>query len=377
MTSYKTDDLDWTYVQDYKWHQDAPDCNGTEQSPINIDTQGDNIKQCSVMCELKPLFHPGECRVNFNKHHEIIIDYKPKKDENGKATKISSVMFNNVNHEVAAVRIFCPSIHRIDGHQFDMEIMIQCDSGVSPEMGNVSSGARGVLLCKLLNKSDKEYGKDELFINEFINKIPGFTSDNFVDVPVSKDWGIHNLLPVYDSFFMYDGSLPRPPCSEKYTVIVYEEVGNIGLTNFNLIKKYVINNSRTIQPIGTRTVFYFSGSHITKQQLDQRDKKIDDRFLQCVPSKDHVDEDVTTVVQEETTEPVDDRPLSYKFAKKLKNYYLLFFLIVLFILAYFVILYLHKTQGFQEILLIFLNHKQQQLVKGSGNISWYNNPTCK
>ena len=83
-----------------------------------------------------------------------------KKDENGKATKISSVMFNNVNHEVAAVRIFCPSIHRIDGHQFDMEIMIQCDSGVSPEMGNVSSGARGVLLCKLLNKSDKEYGKD-------------------------------------------------------------------------------------------------------------------------------------------------------------------------------------------------------------------------
>ena len=376
MTSYKTDELNWTYTQDFRWNQIAPDCIGTEQSPINIDTQGDNIKQCSVMCELRPIFHPGECRVNFNKHNEIIMDYKPQKDENGRATKISSVMFNGANHEVAAVRIFCPSMHRIDGQQFDMEIMIQCDSGVSPEMGNLSSGARGVLLCKLLNKSDKEYGKDEVFINEFINKIPGFTSDKFVDVPVSKNWGIHNLLPVNDSFFMYDGSLPRPPCSEKYTVIVYEETGNVGLTNFNLIKKYVVNNSRTIQPIGTRTVFYSTGSRVMKQQLDQRDTKVDDRFLQCVPSKDPVDD--VAIAQENTVETVDERPLSCKFARKLKNYFLLFFLVVLFILAYFVILYLHKTQGFQEILLIFLTAKQQENVKKPGTAgSWYSNPKCK
>ena len=371
MTSYKTDDLNWTYTQDFRWNQISPDCIGTEQSPINIDTQGDNIKQCSVMCELRPIFHPGNCRVNFNKHNEIIIDYKPKKDKDGKATKISSVMFNGSNFEVAAVRIFSPSMHRIDGERFDMEIMIQCDSGVSPEMGNLSSGARGVLLCKLLNKSDKEYGNDEIFFNEFINKIPGFSSDQFVDVPVSKDWGIHNLLPVNDSFFMYDGSLPRPPCSEKYTVIVYEEAGNIGLSNFNLIKKYVVNNARTIQPIGTRTVFYSTGSRVMKQQLDQRDKKVDDRFLQCVPSKDPKEPEIIVPLKE--TETTDERPLSCKLAKKINNYFLLFFIIVLFILAYFVILYLHKTNGFQEILLIFLSAQQIKKVKSSGAMSWYSN----
>ena len=30
---------------------------------------------------------------------------------------------------------------------------------------------------------------------------------------------------------MYDGSLPFPPCNEKYKVFVFEEIGNIGSTN--------------------------------------------------------------------------------------------------------------------------------------------------
>lgn len=357
MTSYKTDDLNWTYTQDFRWNQIAPDCSGTEQSPINIDTQADNIKQCSVMCEMKPYFHPGNCRVNFNKHNEVILDYKPKVDKNGKAQKISSIMFNGKNHEVAAVRIFCPSMHRIDGRQFDMEIMIQCDSGISPEMGNLQSGARGVLLCKLLNKSENEYGNEETFINEFIHKIPGLSSDTFVNVPVSKNWGVHNILPVNDSFFMYDGSLPRPPCSEKYTVIVYEEVGNVGLTNYNLLKKYVVNNSRTIQPIGTRTVFYSTGSRVMKQQLDEKDEELDDRFLQCVPSQDPVYADEEPV-KDDTPSNIDNRPFTIKFANKIKNYFLLLFITLIFILAYFVILYLHKTKNFQRSLFIFLNAQQ-------------------
>ena len=46
------------------------------------------------------------------------------------------------------------------------------------------------------------------------------------------------------------------------------------------------------------------------------------------------------------------------------------FVIVLFILAYFVILYLHKTKGFQDILLVFLNATQIEQVKKT-NKGWY------
>ena len=105
-----------------------------------------------------------------------------------------------------------------------------------------------------------------------------------------------------------------------------------------------------------------------KQQLDQRDKKVDDRFLQCVPSKDPKKPKIIPLIEEKEK---DERPFSCRFAKKIQNYFLLFFVVVLFILAYFVILYLHKTNGFQEILLVFLTAEQVRKVKSSGSMSWY------
>ncbi len=42
---------------------------------------------------------------------------------------------------------------------------------------------------------------------------------------------------------MYDGSLPFPP-SEKYKVFVFEEIGNIGSTNLQLLKENIGDNSR-------------------------------------------------------------------------------------------------------------------------------------
>ena len=345
MTTYSTDDKDWTYTQDFRWGGTSPDCYGVEQSPINIDTNGDNVKTCSVLCDLKTYFHPGQCAVNFNKHNELIIDYKLPQ-----GGKKSSITFNSMNHELVAVRIFTPSLHRVDGQQFDMEVMMQFDSGVAPTDGHLPAGSRGVLLCKLLNKSENEFGKEEDFFNQFVHKIPGFSSDAFIDVPVSPSWSIEQLVPNRDSFFYYDGSLPRPPCLEKYTVIVYEEIGNIGMTNYKLIKKYLRNNVRTIQPIGTRTVFYNSGTTQKKKFLDQRDTVLDDKFLQCIKTNEP---DLTPIVSEEEEEKKEDSiPFNKKLAKRIKNYFLFFFVIVLFIFAYFTILYMHKTFAYQNILLI-------------------------
>ena len=45
---------------------------------------------------------------------------------------------------------------------------------------------------------------------------------------------------------MYDGSLPFPPCNEKYKVFVFEEIGNIGSTNLELLKELQENGSETI-----------------------------------------------------------------------------------------------------------------------------------
>mgnify|MGYP003388768139 CR=1 FL=1 len=356
MTSYKTDSLDWVYSQDFLWNKDVPECIGVEQSPINIDTTTDNIKESSVLCELKTHFNPGLCSVNFNKHNEIIIDYKVPKDG-----KISSVTFNSQNHELSAVRIFSPSLHHIDGQIFDMEIMMQFDSGVAGNIENLASGASGVLLCRMLNKSNHEFGMEEDFLNQFIHKIPSFQTNDFVNVPVSSSWNINQLLPEKNSFFYYDGSLPRPPCQENYTVIVYEDIGNVGLTNFELIKKYVMNNARTVQPIGSRKVFYNSGTTTKKTDINRADKLSLKRFLQCSPSGEP--REITTEIIEEDKKDVDENAFSVELARKIKNYFLFFFITLLFIFAYFTILFLHKTGIFQQIVLSLTLGNKDSIIK--------------
>ena len=42
--------------------------------------------------------------------------------------------------------------------------------------------------------------------------------------------------PENKSFFMYDGSLPYPPCDTNFKIIIYEDIGTIGRTNLDILK---------------------------------------------------------------------------------------------------------------------------------------------
>ena len=84
------------------------------------------------------------------------------------------------------------------------------------------------------------------------------------EIDVSGKWGASMLIPTIKSFYMYDGSLPFPPCDTNYKVIVYEDIGTIGRTNIERIKLNLGENIRNIQPINNRIVFY---------KIDYKNKK--------------------------------------------------------------------------------------------------------
>ena len=114
-------------------------------------------------------------------------------------------------------------------------------------------------------------------------RIPKKPVDYYVDVPVSNEWSAEKLLPVKNtSFFMYDGSLPFPPCDENYKVIVFEEIGNIGNTNFDLLKENIGSNNRP-QPLNDRKIFYNPGRKLERQKT-RRLLASNDKFLKCVES---------------------------------------------------------------------------------------------
>ena len=75
----------------------------------------------------------------------------------------------------------------------------------------------GIMLCRLF-ESGPHYGSAETFINQIINELPKEPIDYDKEIEVSDTWGANMLMPENKSFYMYDGSLPFPPCDTNYKV---------------------------------------------------------------------------------------------------------------------------------------------------------------
>ena len=52
---------------------------------------------------------------------------------------------------------------------------------------------------------------------------------------------------------MYEGSIPYPPCADKYKVIVFDNIGSVSKVILDTIKFNIGNNSSEVKPLGNRT----------------------------------------------------------------------------------------------------------------------------
>ena len=141
--------------------------------------------------------------------------------------------------------------------------------------------------------------------------------------------------------------MPFPDCAEGYKIIVYEEIGNIGNTNFNLLKENIGSNSRPVQMVGNRKVFYNPGKNLTDSPTT-RDIVTDDKFLKCVKTDE--DKPLPTIKMKSFV----DEKLDEKTFYKIKVGFMLITFISLVILGYFFVLYLYKMMYVQKMFKVFL-----------------------
>ncbi len=252
----------WTFTDYSNW---GGVCNSNvNQSPINIDTE--LTIPCESLCELKFFYKPSTCNVKFN-NGMIILNY-----DNG-----SYIIYKNIYYKLDYITIHVPTMHKIDGEKYSMEIILVHSTG-NPSGGGVT--------VSCLYEEGPHFGAPETFINQFINNTPSFNANFEETIEVSSTWSANMLLPSKRSFFVYEGSLPYPPCSTGFFNIVMEHTGTIGTTNLNMLKKYIKNSIRPIQSLGQRKVFYSVGKDIT---LSERKVTVsDDRFLRCVRRTDNL-----------------------------------------------------------------------------------------
>lgn len=246
----------WSFKNPQSW---GAKCKGTRQAPINIDTE--LTLPCKDLCKLEIHYKPSKCQVNFN-NNMLSVNIEGK----------SYILYKNKYYKLSKITFHTPSLHKIDGEKYDMEICLIHNNG---------NDENGGIVLSFLYQEGPHHGGAEQFINQFINDSPSFNTPFDKEVEVSDNWGPQMLVPERKSYFVYEGALHHPPCSQNYTNIVFESVGNIGTTNLNIFKKYIGDSTRDVQPLFDRTVYYSVG--LSKDSTeDTTITKTQNKILRCV-----------------------------------------------------------------------------------------------
>ncbi|WP_194768449.1 carbonic anhydrase [Tamlana sp. I1] len=204
------------------------DCNGTQQSPINIIHI--NSDSTHVKNELQFEYAPSTLINDVeNNGHSIQFDF-----EMG-----DYINYKNERYCLKQIHFHEPSEHKIDGVTYPIEIHF------------VHTNTSGeITVLALLGKEGKE---SELF--EFL--------ESFLPLKAGAKKEIHQEIDLSSlklenrHYYSYGGSLTTPPCSESVNWIVFKEPIILSVDEVLKLKNNMpLNNYRNEQPLNNRIVHY-------------------------------------------------------------------------------------------------------------------------
>jgi len=211
------------------WQSGFPVCkkNAARIAPLNIDTS--KINSCHSLCNLATNYNPTSCSVSMVNNIPTVT-FAPT----------CMIKFKNDFLYLRKMTIHNTSMHTINTASYDLEVMLYHNR-------NPTSDADGGVIISILMKAGPDFGKANNFMNQFVNQLPATQTLIEQDVDVSDDWNPEMLFPNSKSFFYYDGALPYPPCTQNWTLIIFEEIIPISQSIIDTIK-YALGNLKNIRP---------------------------------------------------------------------------------------------------------------------------------
>jgi carbonic anhydrase len=206
-------------------------CSSTHQSPINVSQS--SAKPCDLLCDLvfDNVFIP---QANVMVSDEgIVLQNTPG---------LGSCKFNGEGYTCTNLLVTHPSHHTIENIQADGEVVA------------VFTNPSGKILCvSSLFRVNSTESDSSSFFNSFIPYAnPGV---EYTPVNLGDNWGLFKMVPSAGQYFVYEGSLIVPPCSQC-TWVVFKSMINIDSNNFALLIKNVAPGSRPLQSLGDREVYF-------------------------------------------------------------------------------------------------------------------------
>lgn len=204
------------------------DCNGKQQSPINIIHK--DTDSIPAKTDLKILYTPTTLISEVeNNGHSIQFDFEAG----------DSINYKNETYYLKQIHFHEPSEHKVNGIIYPIEM----------HLVHLNKTGKITVIGILGEEGDES----QLF--EFF--------ESFLPIETGKTKDIHQNIDLSSLFledkhyYSYSGSLTTPPCSESVNWIVFKEP--IVLSVEEVIKlrdNMPLNNYRNEQPVNGRKVFY-------------------------------------------------------------------------------------------------------------------------
>jgi carbonic anhydrase len=195
---------------------------GQRESPIDIaGAQAAELAPIIFDYKLSPL-------KIVNNGHTVLISYEPG----------SSIKVNGTALPLVQFHFHHPSENEINGQKYDMELhFVHMDTAAGRAAVVavfIKSGAESALLRDLWSHIPHEVGKQEQFKKDVINGA--------------------DLLPTNQNYYVFDGSLTIPPCTEGFTWYVLKTPIEASPAQIATFAKYYANDARPIQPLNGREI---------------------------------------------------------------------------------------------------------------------------
>ncbi|KAF5888617.1 carbonic anhydrase-related protein-like, partial [Clarias magur] len=191
------DELDWGYEEGVEWGLLFPEANGENQSPINLNSREACYDPRLLEVGLTPNYVVcRDCEV-INDGHTVRIMLKSKSVVTG------GPLPSDHEFELHEVRFHWGkenqrgSEHTVNFKAFPMELhLIHWNSTLFNSIDDAMGQRNGILIIAL-------------FVQGKTKVIPCFNPNTLLPDPLLRD------------YWVYEGSLTTPPCSEKVTWILY------------------------------------------------------------------------------------------------------------------------------------------------------------
>jgi len=198
---------------------------GKEQSPINIEDSKVNLGE--TLGDIKFNYHPTSFTVA-NTGQTIQAN-----DVTGR----NSIIVEGKEYKLLQMHFHYPSEHQINGETFAME-------GHLVHKNN--EGNLAVLGFFIIT------GKENKELAEIWSKLPKQVTKK--DIKLNKPVDLVHLLPKNKKYFLYDGSLTTPPCTEGVKWVVLEQPIELSKDQITAFSAIFPDNHRPVQPLNNRFI---------------------------------------------------------------------------------------------------------------------------